>query len=241
MDAGKNRVADDLERAFGEIAIHAFLEWLDKDSSVSVSSDKYYEWKSVLGKNIKTVISWLNIYRKANYKTLAFLCKILNPNSSDVINLGADIWMPLARAEILSSNNIEIKAFLLALGFNNPNDGADRLVRMSFEEVHDAVEKNSLSYHYWHLIEQNVPSLSWWMNWNKCERLRHALVDKFIQYNWSAQEFLLSVNRDETFSSIVQYCKWDKKRQQFIKTIRNKVAHGEISANHAQMEIIDNM
>jgi hypothetical protein len=240
LNIHKDKVANDLLRAFGELSVYTFLDWLNNNlPSLSSYKDFYGEWKTVLSNNVRVVINWLSKNPKTNSYTLEYLYDILDPNSLNVINMGANIWMPLAELKRDDKSNIKIRSFLLALGFNNPHGGADKLVRMNFEEVYNAIGDDSIDYHSLYLIEKHMPSLSWWLNWDKRKRLSDAFVDKFIQYNWSPQEFLLSVNNMTTFSRIIQYCKFDNDRKKFIMDIRNKIAHGEISAKKSQIEIID--
>lgn len=230
---------DDLLKAFGDITISVFLDWLNKDRiSFDKSNDLYYSWKSILKNKSNLVIDWLSKSKNIQKNTLEYLCSVLDPNSSDLVKLGATVWMPLTKKGVSQRKNIEVKAFLLALGFNNPVGNAEKLVEMSFEQVHNAIAKDSLNYHCWNFLEQSVPSVPWWMKWDKCELLRRALVEKFIKFKWSPQVFLLSIDNDRTFNKIVKNCKSDNRYLQFIKTVRDKVVHDEISATNTQKKIL---
>jgi hypothetical protein len=37
-----------------------------------------------------------------------------------------------------------------------------------------------------HILQPLVPELSWFKNWDKCERMRRALMSAFMRYGWPA-------------------------------------------------------
>jgi hypothetical protein len=71
------------------------------------------------------------------------------------------------------------------------------LVGASFERVHEAARTEHLSDRAWFVVEPFVPELSWFSNWDKCERLRRGLVSAFVRYRWSASELKLRIKDDQ--------------------------------------------
>ena len=69
-----------------------------------------------------------------------------------------------------------LRAFLLTVGFQNPGPDAAELVAESFEAVHEAAAENELSETAWLLLEPLLPSLGVWRDWDRCKRLRRALL-----------------------------------------------------------------
>ena len=110
-------------------------------------------------------------------------------------------------------------AFLLALGFNNPQPRAYELVARAFQIVHDAAEKDELGYDNWRLLNYQVPTISWWRNWDKCERLRRALVEKFIKYEWPAEYFKEVVKNQKTRDLIMLFCRTRHWTKEFLDKI----------------------
>jgi hypothetical protein len=104
--------------------------------------------------------------------------------------------------------------------------------------VHDAAENDELDYDSWQLLKDQVPSLSWWRDWDKCERLRRALVDRFIRYDWPVDQFLRSVKNEETFRRIVDFCRMTPSGKTFVRRVVKLVAQGEVYATDAQRAVL---
>ncbi len=112
------------------------------------------------------------------------------------------------------------------------------LVEHSFQIVHDGIQNETLDYYRWRLVSRHVPDLKWSRNWDRCERLRRALVQKFIRHNWLSESFLRSVKSSETFGRVVKYCKKTREGKMFLRKIAKQVANGNIQASVYQEEIL---
>ena len=172
---------------------------------------------------------------------MAFAATVLNPNSTEVTEAGAKLWLPLARRAAGSLEGAmlaQTMSFLLALGFNNPGQGSHELVEHSFEVVHDAARDGSLEYRDWRFLQDHVPKLSWFRDWDKPERLRRALVGKFIDYRWPIASFLRSVRAPDTFGQIVEYCGRRRESRAFVRRMAEQVASGHLEASETQKQIL---
>ena len=125
-------------------------------------------------------------------------------------------------------------AFLLALSFNNPDLNAPLLAAAAFQVVHDAAEKEKLPYVSWRLLAHQAPSLSWWGEWDKCQRLRHSLVDHFARYEWKSEFFLQAVNRAETFNQVLDAYTRKSKGGKFLHRVALEVVNEQVSATEEQ-------
>jgi hypothetical protein len=81
-----------------------------------------------------------------------------------------------------------ISAFILALAFGNAPPSALDLISLSFERVHEAAKQQTLKENAWSILEPYVPELWWGKNWDRCERLKRALVSAFVRHGWPAWE-----------------------------------------------------
>ena len=85
--------------------------------------------------------------------------------------------------------------FALAL-CNAPPSPLD-LVSESFERVHRLAEMEQLRDDSRFILQPLVPELSWRKNWDKCERMRRALISAFTRYGWPAGQLTERIrNRD---------------------------------------------
>lgn len=246
LDSGINNVAEYLVSAFKKRAVESFLDWLDLKAEDSNNERCRYkldfpdEWKYSIEKYPDIILEWLKKRQQLNTKTLIFITTILNPNSNETVRAGTNIWMPLLNNEEIDCDRdyLSVKVFLIALGFNNPDTGAANIVSYCFEEIHEALKRDNLGYKQWALIEKHVPTLSWLSNWDKCERIRRALIDKFINYKWPHQEFLNAIKSNETLQRSLEYCRRSNEGQRFLKNLVKELDSGTLYATEAQKKIV---
>ncbi len=232
-------------RQLGQQAIIAVLDWLDTPPLKTVEELKF-EWQRVLVAHPETLLRWLSEGTNPREATVALIATLLDPHSPEVRKFGARVWLRLLP---LSSGNLDRQtlsrtmSFLLALAFNNPGPGAEELVAQTFETVHDAAEDGELDSASWALLSGQAPSSSWtwssWLwDWDRCERLRRALIKKFIRYNWSIEQFLKCVKRKQTFQRIVEICRMTSSGEAFLREVVATAHKREILVTDAQREVL---
>lgn len=243
LEIGSDTLAEDIIYQLDEnAAVDAILDWFDQDARKGLSS-LGARWQRNLERHQSMVIDWL-IKKSAKsiprVTTLALASSILNPHSRLVINAGSEIWLALARegqAELDSETLIRAMSFLLALGFNNPSPSGAELVAKSFEIVHQAAMHN-LSYRDWRLLQEQAPSISFWKSWDKCERLRCALIENFIKFRWPSEFFLEALSNIDTFSRTLDCSDMTGRGRKFIRRLAREVRNGSLIATHQQTKML---
>lgn len=230
LGVGSDVLAEDVIHQHGLTAVSAVLDFVESSPSSGLSEN----WEGAMKGKPKDVLKWLASPHQRRTETMALLTKLLDPHSEDVLKLGTRMWLPLARQyanEQGGQTRSSVMAFLLALGFNNPDVQAPELVAEAFQSVHDAASNETLPYASWRLLMYQAPSLTWWGEWDKCERLRRALVEKFKRFKWNLGFFLDSIKREDTFKEVLRNCSSEKK---FFRLIAREIEQGSISASEAQ-------
>jgi hypothetical protein len=232
LEAESDVLAEEIGRQYRAEAANAVLEWFD----VSEAHMLPERWERVLRQQTDAVLNWLSSKKTPHATTMALLADMLDPHSSGVIKLGTQIWLPLVRfsGQLNEQVRIRIMAFLLALSFNNPDAQAPELTAESFQPVHDAAAREKLPYPSWRLLMYQAPSHSWWGEWDKCERLRRALIDKFIHYRWDSQHFLRALKQPELFMKVLASCSGKGRVGKFIHKMALDVEKGKVSATKEQ-------
>lgn len=208
--AGSDVLAEDVIRHHGSVAVAAVLDWLEHSG-------------------------------QPRYETMALFTSLLDPHSASVLKFGTSPWLPLARSDgsdLGEQTRIRVMAFILALGFNNPDGQAPQLVAEAFQSVHDAAETERLPYASWRLLMYQAPSLTWWREWDKCERLRRALVEKFIRFKWNLEFFLQATRRMDTLREVIRNCSGQRR---FFRVISRQIENGYISASEEQRALLRNI
>jgi len=230
LEARSDVLALELVRQYPVQVIIAVLDWLDssKDSTLAEG------WALALTDTPEGLLQWLDNALDPRVQTMAFLACLLDPHSQMVRRFGTERWFRLARVkadELDEQSRIRAMTFLLALSFNNPDAQSPELVAEAFQVVYDAAAQEKLSYGSWRQLMYQAPSLSWWGEWDKCERLRHALVDKFIRYKWAPEFFIKAVRREDTFKEILSSFGRKGSERKFLRRVAREVDDGHIPAN----------
>jgi hypothetical protein len=173
---------------------------------------------------------------------MVILTGLLDPHQAQVRNCGIKPWIKLAEEmpdAILAFPNGEAASFLLSVGFQNVDPKAVILATITFEHVHASARDDApdpLSYRAWKSLEPDVPVLGYTKNWDHCERLRRALVERFVQRGWPREQFLRCVNRPTTLRSILYSCREIALGEEFILGIAADVLGDFLPATDPQKE-----
>jgi hypothetical protein len=117
------------------------------------------------------------------------------------------------------SDAVSVAAFLFALGLRHCKSPAIDFIRESFGCVHSAAARDNLDYEHWRPIESVARPLAWWKEWDKCERLRAAVVDKFITCDWPGGELLKAVRTAETLRDFFWLSNTTQDRKWFLRNV----------------------
>jgi len=240
IDCKANSIAEEVIERLGPQAVDAVVEWVD--NWVKSPSDIPYEWRRALASKPGSLLKWLQGAAAARDLTIALIITLLDPDSPEVYSFDTRMW-PRLLATIGSANldhktYVHAMAVLLALGFNKSESGGVNLIALTFEVVHDAAESGELDYDGWRLFKDRLPPLSWWRDWDKCERLRRGLVDRYIHYGWPVDQFLQSVKRQETLCRIVDFCETTSSGREFLQKVIEEINLGKARATDSQRAVL---
>lgn len=131
-----------------------------------------WQWRSALSAQPDAVLEWLEGHPTLTPGELALGTKLLSPkvNQSRLTK----VWQTgtASGAGMLSPR---VAAFGLALAFAEGN-ARSPLLAASFQPTYDAAGSSRLEYDEWDWLREQTPPLSWWRDWDKCERLATALA-----------------------------------------------------------------
>jgi hypothetical protein len=245
LDAGSDVVAAGVSFEYLQITIETILAWCNSKSLREVLSIGT-EWKRVLADHPGLCIKWLRSDSDSTDETKILLAIILDPNSYPVIRGGAALWVEFSKnaGSLVEGNElISVMTFLLALGFNDSGHEAVSLVRNSFEEVYLAAEGNYLNDANWHLLASHAPTITWGADWDKCERLRGALVEHFVSHNWPHEDFLYCLRNTRLFESVIAQVTskgiWFNRQRKYLIKIAEQVSDGKLNATGAQSQLLE--
>jgi hypothetical protein len=187
---------------WGKTAVFQALDWSEAhDGSMSETCSAALTFK------IPEVMSWINEGPTRSIVTLAAVARVVAPYSYNVTQSDSTIWLQTARG-LRESGRYEdalyVCTFLLALALGNAPPSPLVLISESFETVHEAAARNELKDDGWIILEPLVPELSWGKNWDRCERVRRALVLAFVRHGWPAWEIKERINNPELLRQLLR-------------------------------------
>jgi hypothetical protein len=244
LSAHSDAVAREVAFAYSDLAVETVLAWCDS-LPVGEVFKIGKQWKHVLANQPELAIRWLKSSVSTGEGSMVLLANLLDPHSGTVQREGAAVWVPLAhRAKVLLSGDLltATMSFLLAIGFDAPDKEAVTLVVEAFEPVHAAAEANRLGDANWRRLSYQAPSISWFGDWDKCSRLRSALIEHFIRHRWRREEFLLCLKTPTLLQKVVvqvlQQGSWFNKQLKYLQKIAAKAVSGELKATKRQRDIL---
>jgi hypothetical protein len=180
-----------IRRAFtqwGRVAIFEVLDWSEAHGGSLTPN-----CRSALSFHVLDVTSWIATEGEKSTNILAALAYVVAPYASRVAQAQDDTKIWLHTLHALCENHRKddadyVAAFLFALALCNAPPAPLDLLSESFERVHRLAEKQQLRDDAWSILEPFVPELSWGKNWDRCERMKRALMAAFTRYTWPPRQ-----------------------------------------------------
>jgi len=240
LESGGDELASSVVERFAADVMKTFLDGEMRSPGTGIGLMGPH-WRAALAKNQPELFSFMarKEYQSSNH-AMALLTGLLDPHQALVRDQGLSSWVRLAKEApdvVLAFPNGEAASFLLSLGFQYAEAEAVILVATCFEHVHAAARSDAhdpLSYRAWKSLESDVPVLSYLKNWDHCERLRRALVERFIYRSWPCEQFLQCVSRPATLQSVFYSCREVQGGEDFIRIIAEDVLRGSLAATEPQ-------
>jgi hypothetical protein len=178
---------------------------------------------------------------KSSVRAMTLLAALLDSHDAGLDAHGLQPWLELtkeAKDLVLGFPNAEAAAFLLSLGFTRKQRQAIDLIESCFEYVHASALNNAsdpISYRAWKALERDVPTIK--KNWDKCGRLRLALLSAFLRNQWPPADVLRCVTKRGTWRDI--YYSWDDARggEQFLERVADVVSSGGPNVTREQRDL----
>ncbi|MBZ5685891.1 MAG: hypothetical protein LAP86_12740 [Acidobacteriia bacterium] len=170
------------------------LDWMESHGG-SITDNS----RAALTYYLPDVMAWLSIEQKKSTPMLAALAHVVGPYASQIANNDSTVWLRTLRAlrENRDDDANYVSALVFALALCNAPPSPLDLVSESFERVHRLAEMEQLRDDSRFILQPLVPELSWRKNWDKCERMRRALISAFTRYGWPAGQLTERIrNRD---------------------------------------------
>lgn len=154
---------------------------------------------------------------------LFVLAEILAPD--DVPNsVGTDPWVTAVERS-RTSDDVLGEDLLAAFLFNRARGwrsrSAGRLFFLSVQRLHEALASARLTDEAWRIVKPRLPYGSIWRDWDQCEKLRHAVVDNFIDQELPPIEFGTVVDDGKLWKELVDLAANSSRGRRYLDKVRS--------------------
>lgn len=142
----------------------------------------------------KDIIDWLKDKHNISDNVRLFICKSVNPISSEAKSISAENWCSMLNCNV--EMPLEYYVFIYLLSFNwDKNIFAMDFLRCSFYPLHKAISEGRLNESIWDRLLPFTEPLPIWQSWDKCKKLRKMMV-KRVKQAGLYEDYLLTCTPD---------------------------------------------
>lgn len=180
----------------------ALTEHLDKEGGEMSEVDK--EWVLACVRDLDNLASHLVSGAVRKRTTLLAFARSTDPD--DIPNaVGDDPWLAAVRSatgQVREPGQIYLSAYLLARALGKRSRNAGELIEIAFDDVYKAASRSRLPEDAWRLLEPKLPWSFFWFNWDRCQRLRSAVTDVFVNRALSHEAYIQITDDDRLFEEL---------------------------------------
>ena len=182
-----------------------------------------WPWRSALTAQPDTVLEWVESLPTLTLRELEFVSRFLSPKFTQARLV--KVWK-IGTAEAGPSVS-RVAAFGLTLAFWEGIANSS-LLATCFQPTYDASSKSQLAHEEWDWLREHAPSVSWYREWDQCERIS-AAVARLFEKQAATLETVFDVLRSR--AAIIQVVAiLDDKRdtRPYLKSLRQAVERSSI-------------
>jgi len=157
------------------------------------------------------------------------LAEVLDPDAVPN-SVGIDPWVT-AVERTRTTDNVQGEDLLAACLFTRARGwrsrSAGRLFFLSVQRLHEAMASGRLSEQAWRVAKPRLPYGSIWRDWDQCEKLRHAVVDSFMDRDLPPLEFGTVVDDGKLWKELVDLAADSSRGRRYLEKVRGALRGGE--------------
>jgi len=236
LKARRSDLAFKAERAFGSTAILRTVSSLLTEGKSS--SQEYSAWFDVAMSHPSTVSEFLTTEPTISMSLLLAIATRTQPDTLPN-EIGADPW---ATAVEKSSGRLDEKSqqflagYLLARAFGYRSNSQTDLVAYGFDEVYFGALRDRLAENAWELLQRALPR-SWFSEWDRCQKLRDAITDLFVNRDLPAEGFTRITRDISVFNELARITSYNSRGRKYLKKVRGYLEAS--GGSRSMIEIIE--
>ena len=188
--------------AGGDATLSVLMEWVAETGDPDSIGPRCCDW---LRRRPGQLLAWLAATPPAPV-TAWFASSLLDPTDPEVRRAGVGLWLGHVPAAdgLPTPARQQFFGFLVILGLAEACDATFPAVAAAFPRVYRAASVGDLDHQTWSRLDPLLPNSSWWRDWDRCERLRRGVVDRFLEGRWSPHLVLQLGDDGEVYAAVIE-------------------------------------
>lgn len=224
VDAGRS---DCSTAVVGRFGIHPVVAALSRLDVADLRSNM--DWVRTIASQTDELAECMADGRLYHRPLLLVLAEILEPDAVPN-SVGTDPWViAVERTEVTDDVTGEdlLAAFLFSRAKGWQSRSVSRLFSLSVQRLHEAMATTRLTQQAWRIAKPKLPYGSYWRDWDQCEKLRHAVVDSFIDHDLPPIEFGTMIDDGKLWSELVELAADTWRGRRYLKKVSSALRGGE--------------
>jgi hypothetical protein len=228
LASGLDISVDGLVRFGGKIAIFHGLS-----AMVTGQIQLSWSWRSTLSAQPDSVLEWVEDLTSPSPRHLELGSRFLSPRAMQPRL--AKVWKTgtAGAASVVP----RVAAFGLTLALWE-GTAASPLLAACFQPTYDAAGSSQLVYDEWDWLDEHAPSVSWYRDWDRCERLAAAVAHLFERQNASLETIFQVVHSRVAIRKIAVILYDDRDTRPYLKSLRKKAESSTIGTHEQRDSLL---
>lgn len=227
LASGRDVSVDALVRFGGKAAIFRGLFAITA-GQVKLS----WPWRSALSAQPDTVLEWIESLPTPSLHDLEIGSRLLSPKATQ----GRLVKVWKAGTAEAASLVPRVAAFGLTLAFWE-GIASSSLLAMCFQPTYNAAASSQLEYDEWDWLREHAPSVSWYRDWDRCERLAAAVARLLEKENAPLETVFGVVHSRAAIRKVAAILSEDRSTRPYLKSLRKK-AESSFSGTREQRDAL---
>ena len=182
LESEKDSISIEVNKKYSQVMAVKIFEWVN----LKIDKAKYIldsSWKKTLLKNPQEIVSWSENVEKIQVGSAYLLAGLILEDDKLLSEVKQDCF-DVIRQKIKNINDLEIRHKFNSRLFKGILDREVKLhldqIMSVFLEVHKCAENSNDYFYGWQYLSEKCPPISTKRKWDKCQRLRMALI-KYLE------------------------------------------------------------
>jgi hypothetical protein len=218
IGAGRSDAVNTVARRFGVSRLVAALETAVSDAP----ADDLSPWLNILRERVSELAAALAGGVVRQRALLVALAGGIDPDAVPN-DYGDDPWvLAVERSDgfLDAEDEDRLAAFLLSRGLGRRSRAPERLIALSVQRVDSALATNSMPWAAWQLIDRRLPRVVSWREWDRCERVRQAVVDRFVDWGLDPHQFGVMIDDGSLWRGLVDLAASTWRGRRYLNRVR---------------------